>query len=93
MTLRASIGSLLGLSLALAAMPQPASAQPAERAGQFDASVERDFVDGMTSYAARDYRRAEAMFRRILDRDPRLLRVRLELARTLFMEKKDEQAD
>ena len=33
------------------------------------------------------------MFRRILDRDPRLLRVRLELARTLFMERKDEQAD
>ena len=47
----------------------------------------------MTAYAVRDYRRAEVMFRRILDRDPRLLRVRLELARTLFMEKKDEQAD
>lgn len=55
--------------------------------------TERDFLDGMISYAGRDYRRAEIMFRRILDRDPRLLRVRLELARTLFMEKKDEQAD
>jgi hypothetical protein len=33
------------------------------------------------------------MFRRILDRNPGLLRVRLELARTLFMERKDEQAD
>jgi hypothetical protein len=33
------------------------------------------------------------VFQRILDRDPRLLRVRLELARTLYMEKKDEQAD
>jgi hypothetical protein len=47
----------------------------------------------MAAYMAGDYRLAEAMFRRILDRDPRLLRVRLELARTLFMEKKDEQAD
>lgn len=55
--------------------------------------AERDFLDGMISYSGRDYRGAEAMFRRILDRDPRLLRVRLELARTLFMEKKDEQAD
>ena len=55
--------------------------------------TERDFLDGMISYAGRDYRRAEAMFRRILDRDPRLLRVRLELARTLYMERKDDQAD
>jgi len=47
----------------------------------------------MISYSNRDYRRAEILFRRILDRDPSLLRVRLELARTLFMEKKDEQAD
>jgi len=54
---------------------------------------QRDFLDGMISYSAKDYRRAEAMFRRILDREPRLVRVRLELARTLYMEKKDEQAD
>jgi hypothetical protein len=47
----------------------------------------------MISYSGKDYRRAEAMFRQILDRDPKLLRVRLELARTLYMEKKDEQAD
>lgn len=47
----------------------------------------------MSAYAGRDYRRAEIAFRRILDRNPKLLRVRLELARTLFMEKKDEQAD
>jgi hypothetical protein len=33
------------------------------------------------------------MFRRILDSNPRQMRVRLELARTLFMEKKDEQSD
>lgn len=47
----------------------------------------------MRAYAARDYRGAELAFRRILDRNPRLLRVRLELARTLFMAKRDEQAD
>ncbi|HET7816184.1 MAG TPA: porin family protein [Sphingomicrobium sp.] len=54
---------------------------------------QRDFLDGMISYSARDYRRAEAMFRRILDRDPRLLRVRLELARTLYMANRDEEAE
>jgi hypothetical protein len=58
-----------------------------------EGGTERDFLDGMISYSGKDYRRAESMFRRILDRDPRLLRVRLELARTLYMEKKDEQAD
>jgi hypothetical protein len=62
-------------------------------AGAGEGGTERDFLDGMISYADRDYRRAEAMFHRILDRDPRLVRVRLELARTLYMEGKDEQAD
>jgi hypothetical protein len=60
---------------------------------QFDPSIQRDFSEGLNAYAARDYRRAETSFRKILDRDPRLLRVRLELARTLIMERKDEQAD
>lgn len=55
--------------------------------------VERDFLDGMLALARKDYRRAEAMFRRILQGDPSLVRVRLELARTLFLEKKDEEAD
>jgi hypothetical protein len=55
--------------------------------------TERDFLDGMISYSGKDYRRAEAMFRRILDRNPKLVRVRLELARTLYMENKDDQAD
>jgi hypothetical protein len=55
--------------------------------------TERDFLDGMIRYSAKDYRQAEDIFRRILDREPGLLRVRLELARTLFMQKKDEQAD
>lgn len=59
----------------------------------FDSVTEREFADGMKDYNARDYRHAELTFRRILDRDPKLLRVRLELARTLFMAKKDEQAD
>lgn len=89
----ASVGWLLALSVSRAVSPPPAAAQPVQRAAEFDMAIEREFVDGMTSYAARDYRHAEAMFRRILDRDPSLLRVRLELARTLFMEKKDEQAD
>ena len=89
---RVSIGWLLVLS-APAALPSPAAAEIVQQASEFDAAVERQFLDGMTSFAVGDYRRAEAMFRRILDHDPRLLRVRLELARTLFMEKKDEQAD
>jgi hypothetical protein len=59
----------------------------------FDPAIERDFLEAVKSYSARDYRNAEQIFRRILDRNPGLLRVRLELARTLFMEKKDEQAD
>ena len=93
MAQRASVVWLLAMSLAPAAFPRLAAAQPVHQFAEFDPGVEREFVEGMSSYSARDYRHAEAMFRRILDRDPRLLRVRLELARTLFMEKKDEQAD
>ena len=55
--------------------------------------TERDFLDGMIGFAGKDYHHAEIKFRRILDREPDLLRVRLELARTLFMENKDEQSD
>lgn len=65
----------------------------AQQSAGFDPAIERDFLDGMRSYEAHDYRSAEAAFRNILDRDPDLLRVRLELARTLFMEKRDEEAD
>lgn len=54
---------------------------------------ERDFLDGMIAMARKDLPRAEAMFRKILAGDPKLVRVRLELARTLFLAKKDEQAD
>ena len=78
--------------LACGANPSALRAQ-SPQSDEFDAGIERDFVDGMTSYAAHDYRHAEAMFRRILDRNPGLVRVRLELARTLYMERKDEQAD
>jgi len=55
--------------------------------------IERVFLDGMIALARKDYARAEVIFRRILDTDPKLLRVRLELARTLFLETKDEEAD
>jgi outer membrane protein len=54
---------------------------------------ERDFLDGMVALARKDFARAEAMFRKILRGDPSLVRVRLELARTLFLQKKDEDAD
>jgi hypothetical protein len=77
----------------LACGADPSAVRAQQATSTYDARTQQEFVEGMTAYAARDYRRAEIMFRRILDRDPRLLRVRLELARTLFMEKKDEQAD
>lgn len=54
---------------------------------------DRDFLDGMVALARKDEPRAEAMFRRILAANPGLVRVRLELARTLFLESKDEEAD
>jgi hypothetical protein len=87
MSRSAHLGLIIALSLA-----GSASRSHAQTFG-FNPSIQRDFSEGMNAYAARDYRRAEASFRKILDRDPRLLRVRLELARTLFMERKDEQAD
>ena len=55
--------------------------------------IERDFLDGTNALARKNYTRAEAMFRRILAGDPALVRVRLELAQTLFLMKKDEEAD
>ena len=55
--------------------------------------VERDFLDGMIAMAGKDFARAEALFRKILAADPKLIRVRLELARTLFLQKEDEDAD
>ncbi|HET8727864.1 MAG TPA: porin family protein, partial [Alphaproteobacteria bacterium] len=81
------------MALVCTASASAVRAEPFDPPDGFDPRIEREFIDGMTSYEARDYRGAEAAFRRILDRDPGLLRVRLELARTLFMEKKDEQAD
>jgi hypothetical protein len=84
---------LLGAAFFCAGNGLPTRAKHVQPTGAFDPKIERAFVIGMTCYAARDYRSAEAVFRRILDRDPQLLRVRLELARTLFMEREDEQAD
>lgn len=84
--------SSLGLFLALLLAGSTSLPIHAQDAG-FDPGLQREFTEGMNAYAAGDYRHAEASFRKILNRDPRLLRVRLELARTLFMEKKDEQAD
>jgi len=90
---RSRFGMLFALSLAQIAAPSALRAQAAPQMDAFDPAIEREFLDGMTAYAQRNYRHAEAAFRRILDRDPGLLRVRLELARTLFIEKEDEQAD
>lgn len=85
--------ALLALDLGLLFSPSPSRAEDSPAKTDFDASLQQDFLEGMASYAAGDYRHAEAKFRLILDKDPRLIRVRLELARTLFMEKKDEQSD
>ena len=84
----------VGLFAALCSFgANPATAvTPVEPVG-FDAGAQQEFAEGMNAYVDRDYRHAELVFRRILDRNPRLPRVRLELARTLYMEKKDEQAD
>lgn len=54
---------------------------------------QRDFLAGMIALARKDYPRAETLFRTILAGDPSLVRVRLELARALFLEKRDEDAD
>jgi tetratricopeptide (TPR) repeat protein len=55
--------------------------------------IERDFLAGMIALARKDYAHAEHLFRKILEGNPNLLRVRLELARTLFLKGEDEQAD
>lgn len=95
----ASQGLLRFLTVLGIAFPLPlnwearAIAAATDRPVPFDPATQQEFVEGIVSYSSRDYPHAEAAFRRILDRDPSLLRVRLELARTLFMEKKDEQAD
>jgi len=54
---------------------------------------ERRFLQGMLALASNDYARAETLFRAMLDRDPSLLRVRLELARVLFLQHDDPAAD
>lgn len=54
---------------------------------------ERAFLQGILALAREDYAAAERRFRAMLDRDPSLLRVRLELARTLFLRREDDGAD
>lgn len=54
---------------------------------------EWDFLGAMAAICRKDYPRAEALLHKILRGDPSLVRVRLELARTLFFERKDEDAD
>jgi hypothetical protein len=83
---------IIGLFVALALAWRPEGAN-AVAEPSFDPALERQFIEGINSFARRDYDHAELMFRRLLDREPSLLRVRLELARTLYMQKKDEQAD
>jgi outer membrane protein len=55
--------------------------------------TERDFLDGLIALALKNFAKAEELFRKILESDPNLVRVRLELARTLFLAAKDEDAD
>src|SRR6476646_2988855 len=86
-------GLLAALSFSLGVNASLLRAEPVSQRAELDAAIERDFIEGMNSYAAHDYRHAESICRRSLDRNPGRLRVRLELARTLFMEKSDEQAD
>jgi hypothetical protein len=55
--------------------------------------LERVFLEGVVALLRQDFALAERSFRNILQRQPGALRVRLELARTLFFEGKDEDAD
>lgn len=50
------------------------------------------FLRGQLAFAEADYRRAVALYRRLLSRDPKLVRVRLELARALFFARDYEAA-
>jgi hypothetical protein len=92
---RGTYASLLRLTslVSCVTIPSLLEAQGVPQLAELDPGIERQFLTGMSSFAARDYPRAEVVFRGLLDRDPGLLRVRLELARTLFMERKDEQSD
>lgn len=54
---------------------------------------ETQFLSGYVAEQTGDYRQAEAIFRAILVADPKQTRVRLELARTLLAQGKNQAAD
>ena len=58
----------------------------------FPADSQIEFLVGMVAMAQGDYRAAQAKFRRILVREPKATRVRLELARTYYLEGDDANA-
>lgn len=55
--------------------------------------VQAMFLKGMIALARNNYPAAILHFRQALEREPNATRIRLELARTLFLAKKDEDAD
>lgn len=70
-----------------------AEAQLASLAGRIDVDPnDLVFLTGMTALGQQQYDRAITQFRRMLDRDPTLARVRLELARALFLKRDDDAA-
>jgi outer membrane protein len=54
--------------------------------------VQIAFLAGLIAMRRGQYKEAEEIFRTILDHDPGLVRIRLELAKTLFEQKKDGAA-
>jgi len=55
-------------------------------------STEREFLIGLVALQQEDFAAAEKIFRRILNDQPELVRVRLELARSLFGLRRDRAA-
>lgn len=74
---------ILGLASSLPATAQEPAATSVPTAEQL--RIETEFRQGLQAVAAGDYVGAIAVFDAILVRDPGLIRVRLELARALFL--------
>ena len=62
----------------------PARKMLAKLEEAYPADPQVRFLEGQLAFAEGDYGRAVAIYRRMLSKDPGLLRVRLELARALF---------